>query len=158
MTKSLIHLFLLKKYLSHLASIRNLYNSCKCFSGVQTRNIGMKWVYMNLGTNNITLPCTTTQNGKTHFKNLADLLQDLYKVSNNFVTPWCNAYHYCISSFNKAWPQVLRRFKSYSQRVGDSRWWGSLKMVRAGNKVERLSSVNHTTKTIHRLHHHAFKC
>ena len=27
-------------------------------------------------------------------------------------------------------------------------------MVPAGNKAERLSSVNHTTKTIHRHHHH----
>ena len=32
-----------------------------------------------------------------------------------------------------------------------SRWWGSLAMVPAGNKAKRLSSVNHTTKTIH--HH-----
>ena len=27
-------------------------------------------------------------------------------------------------------------------------------MVTAGNKAKRLSSVNHTTKTIHRHHHH----
>ena len=50
--------------------------------------------------------------------------------------------------------------------VGDSRWWGSLTMVLAGNKAKHLSSVNpwrynyismvnHTTKTIHlHLHHH----
>ena len=38
------------------------------------------------------------------------------------------------------------------QRVGDSRWWGSLTMVSAENKSKCLSSVNHTTKTIH--HHH----
>ena len=35
--------------------------------------------------------------------------------------------------------------------VGDLRWWGSLTMVPAGNKAKRLSSVNHTAKTIH--HH-----
>ena len=39
-----------------------------------------------------------------------------------------------------------------SWRIGDLRWQGSLTMVSAGNKAERLSSVNHTTKTIH--HHH----
>ena len=36
--------------------------------------------------------------------------------------------------------------------VGDLWWWGSLTMVPTGNKEKRLSSVNHTTKTIH--HHH----
>ena len=54
-------------------------------------------------------------------------------------------YHYCTTSF-------LRRFKPCSRCVGDSRWWGSV--VPAGNKDKRLSSVNHTTKTIHHLHHH----
>ena len=63
-------------------------------------------------------------------------------------------YHYCTTSFNKAWTQVLRRFKSCSRRVGDSRWWGSLTMVSAGNKTKRLSSVNHTTKIIHHHHRH----
>ena len=49
--------------------------------------------------------------------------------------PWCSGYHYCTTSFNKAWNQVLRRFKPCSRRVGDSRWWGSLTMVPAGNKA-----------------------
>ena len=65
------------------------------------------------------------------------------------ITPWCSGYHYCTTSFIKTWTQVLRRFKSCSRRVGDSRWWGSLTMVPAENKAKRLSSVNHTTKTIH---------
>ena len=43
---------------------------------------------------------------------------------------------------------------SCSRRVGDSRWWGSLTMVPAGNKAKRFLSVNHNTKTIH--HHHIF--
>ena len=56
----------------------------------------------------------------------------------------------CTILFNKVWTQVLRRFKSCSRRrVGDLRWWGSLTIVPAGNKTKRLSSVNHTTKTIH---------
>ena len=38
-----------------------------------------------------------------------------------------------------------------ARRVGDSRWRGSLTMVPAGNKAKRLSSVNHTTKTIHQF-------
>ena len=29
-------------------------------------------------------------------------------------------------------------------------------MVPAGNKTKRLSSVNHTTKTIHHHHHHHY--
>ena len=43
-------------------------------------------------------------------------------------------------------------FISCSWHAGDSRWWGSLTMTLAGNKAKRLSSINHTTKTIH--HHH----
>ena len=31
-------------------------------------------------------------------------------------------------------------------------------MVLAGNKAKRLSSVNHTTKTIHHHHHHHPQC
>ena len=64
---------------------------------------------------------------------------------------WCYLYaivsgsHYSITSFNKAWIQVLRRFKSCSWRVRDSRWWGSLPMVPNGNKGKSLSSINHTT-------------
>ena len=61
-------------------------------------------------------------------------------------------------SFNKAWTQVLRRFKSCSWRVGDSRWWGSLTMVPDGNKAKRLSSVNHITKTTYHHHHHHHHC
>ena len=68
------------------------------------------------------------------------------------MAPWCSGYHYCTTSFNQAWTQVLRRFKPCWQRVGDSRWWGSLTMVPAGNKAKRLSSVNHSAKTID--HHH----
>ena len=68
------------------------------------------------------------------------------------MVPWCSGYHYCTTSINKAWTQVLRRFIPCSRRVGDSRWWGSLTVVPAVNKAKPLSSVNHTTKTIH--HHH----
>ena len=71
-----------------------------------------------------------------------------------FVASSCSGYHYCTTSFSKAWAQVLHRFKSCLQRIGDSRWWRSLTMVLAGNKVIRLSSINHTTKTIHYHHHH----
>ena len=67
---------------------------------------------------------------------------------------WCSGYLYWTTSLNVAWIQVLRRFKSCSRRVGDSGWWGSLTMVLAEDKAKRLSSVNHTTKTIHHHHHH----
>ena len=49
-------------------------------------------------------------------------------------------YYYCKMSFSKTWTQVLRKVKSCSRRVGDSRWGGSLAMVLAGNKAERLST------------------
>ena len=75
---------------------------------------------------------------------------------------WRSGYHNCTASFNKAWTQVLCRFKSCSRRVGDSRWWRrSMAIIPTGNKAKRLSKVNHTTKAIHhhhhdhrRLHHH----
>ena len=59
-----------------------------------------------------------------------------------YLAPWCSGYHYCTYSFIKTWTHVLRRFKS------------CLTMAPAGNKVKRLSSGNHTTKTIHHHHHH----
>ena len=62
------------------------------------------------------------------------------------VAPRCSGYHYCTTSFSKTWTEVLRRFKSCLQRIRDSCWWGSLRMVPAGNNAKRLSSVNHTTK------------
>ena len=52
------------------------------------------------------------------------------------------------TSFNKAWTQILRRFKSCLRRVGDSRWWGSLTMFPAWNTAKRLSSVNRSTKSV----------
>ena len=67
------------------------------------------------------------------------------------VVPWCSGYHYCTTSFNKAWTQVLCRLKSCLWCVRDSWWWGSLTIVPAGNKAKCLSSVNHTTKTIHHI-------
>ena len=73
-------------------------------------------------------------------------------LCNNFgskVALWCSDYHNCSTSFNKAWTQVLHRFKSWSQHVRDSQRWGSLAIVPAGNKTDCLSPVNHTTKTIH---------
>ena len=59
------------------------------------------------------------------------------------VALWCSGYHYCTTSFNKVWTQVLRRFKSCSQHVGDLRWWGSLTMV---PRLEiRLSAFRQST-------------
>ena len=68
-----------------------------------------------------------------------------------FVAPWCSGYS-TTAQLHSTKPEL--RFCAGSnpaRRVGDSRWWGSLTMVPAGNKAKRLSSVNHTTKTIH--HH-----
>ena len=76
----------------------------------------------------------------------------LYKHFTKFVIRY-SGYHYGITSFDKTWTQVLRRFKYCSRRVGYSRWWGSLIMVPAGNKAKRPSWVNHTTKIINHHHH-----
>ena len=67
-------------------------------------------------------------------------------TKTNSVAPWCTGYDYCTTSFNKAWTQVLRRFKSYLSRFGDSRWPGSLRTIPAGSKAKHISSVNNTTK------------
>ena len=79
------------------------------------------------------------------------LIENIQLITN--VAPWCSGYHYCTTSFNSAWTQVLRRFKPCLGRAGDSQWWGSLAMVPAGNKAKCFSSVNHTTKTIYHHHH-----
>ena len=70
------------------------------------------------------------------------------------VVPWCNTYHCWTIPFNKAWTQVLHRFKFCMLCVRDPQWWGSLAMILAGYKANRLLLVNHTTKTIHHHHHH----
>ena len=64
------------------------------------------------------------------------------------MVPWGSCYHYSITSFSEPWNPC-------SWRVGDSRWWRSVTTIStAVNKEKRLSSVNHTTKTILHHHHH----
>ena len=75
-----------------------------------------------------------------------------YKTS--IVVLWCSLYHYCTTSFTKAWTKVPHRLKYCWRRLGDLRWWESLTMVPAGNKTTHLLSVNDTTQTIHHHHHH----
>ena len=64
------------------------------------------------------------------------------------VVPCCSVCHHFRVLFNKAWTQVLCRFKSCLRRVEDLPWWGSLTMVLTGNKAKRFFLVNHTMKTI----------
>ena len=69
--------------------------------------------------------------------------------------PWCCVVVVIIThnliqlSLNSGSVQV----QTLSQCVRDLRWWGSLTIVPAGNKTRPLSSVNHTAKAIHHLHH-----
>ena len=63
----------------------------------------------------------------------------------------CSGYRYRTTSFNKAWPQVLAG-SNPARSVSEIR--GSLTIIPAGNKAKHLSSVYHTTKTIHHHHHH----
>ena len=65
------------------------------------------------------------------------------------LTSCCCGYHYCTTSFK----QILNSGSGHGQ-TGDSRRWGSLITVPAGNKAKRLSLVNHTTKAVHHHHHH----
>ena len=62
-------------------------------------------------------------------------------------------YFYSITHFKTYVPNAPFL---YPLKTSENRWWGSLAMVPAGNKTKLLSSVNHTTKTIHHhyLHHH----
>ena len=50
----------------------------------------------------------------------------------------CSGYHYCTTSFNKVWTQILQRFKFCSHQFGGLRWCRSLGMVLAGNKAKCL--------------------
>ena len=65
---------------------------------------------------------------------------------SGYVPPLCSGYHYCSISLSWAWRQVRHRFKPCRWRVEDFWCWRSPKMVTAGNKVKRLSSVIHTTE------------
>ena len=67
------------------------------------------------------------------------------------LTSCCCGYHYCTTSFK----QILNSGSGHGQ-TGDSRRWGSLTTVPAGNKAKRLSLVNHTTKAVHHHHHQSF--
>ena len=96
----------------------------------------------------------TTSRQKKILQSLIQFFARCSLIHPNLVAPWCSGYYNCTTSFNYAWTQFLRRFKSCLRCVGDSRWQGSLTKVPVGNKAKRLSSVNHTTKAIHHHHHH----
>ena len=125
----------------------NSYSCCKIINGLlQIPQKPLESGAQNLNSSTFFL------NSKINLVLWMSRLGDLCYFKSNFrldmidVVPW-----YWTTSLNNVWIQVLRRFKSCSRRVGDSRWWGSLTMVLTGNKAKSLSSVNHTTKTIH--HH-----
>ena len=46
-----------------------------------------------------------------------------------FVAPWCSGYHYCTTSFKKAWIQFLLRLNSCPQQE-DLQWWKYLTVGR----------------------------
>ena len=54
--------------------------------------------------------------------------------------PLCSGHHYYTTLFNKVWTQILHRIKHCSRSLWDLRWWDSLTMVPAGNKVQLSSS------------------
>ena len=97
-------------------------------------------------------------------------LKVIIKSNPKIAAPCYNGYDYYTTSFNKTWTLILRRFKSCWQHIGsdsdrfkscwqhigDLQWWASLTMVPARNKAKPLSSVNHSTKTIHHNHRKCF--
>ena len=72
------------------------------------------------------------------------------------MAPWCCDYQLCTISSSNAWIHVRRRFKSCLLRVLDLQWWESWTMISVGNKTWPLSSVNHSSKSIHSHHHHYY--
>ena len=85
---------------------------------------------------------------------ISSIILDL-NILQVIVVPWFSWYHYCTTLFNKTWTLVQRRrFKSCLQCVEDLPWWESLIKVPTGSKAKRLSSINHSAKTIHHHKHH----
>ena len=102
--------------------------------------------------NNIVNFILYTETTETITKKSGKKVLNLDKV-RHALAPCCGGFHYCTTSFNKVWTQILRRFKSCSRRVANSRLWGSLTMVRLEIRRTRISSVNQTAKAIHPHHH-----
>ena len=69
------------------------------------------------------------------------------RLSRNYLARICGAVMKWLSPLHNF--GLLRRFKSCSQRVRDLRWWEFLTVLPARNKAYRLSSVNHSAKSIH---------
>ena len=96
------------------------------------------------------------------FSDIFDAHLSSSSVNYKFITleklkfMWCSGYRCCITSFSKASTQILPWFNSYSWCVECICDGKNLTMVPAGNKAERLSSVNHSTKTIHHHQHHHY--
>ena len=71
------------------------------------------------------------------------------KLHKNIVAS-CSGNHQCKTSFNKAWIQVRRRFKSCMRRVEDLRWWESL--IGADISVTQLlKSLSHQAQQVRRI-------
>ena len=82
------------------------------------------------------------------------LSKTLSNVFDSITVTWCcSGYHWCTTSFSKAWTVILCKLTSNScwQRVWDRWWWEYLTIVAARNKVKDFSSINHSTKTIDHL-------
>ena len=73
------------------------------------------------------------------------------------VVPQCSSYHYCTTSFQKAWTQVLRKFKSWLQGVGHSQWWGSLTIVLVEIRLNAFCWSTIPQKQLIIIHHHQYK-
>ena len=116
----------------------------------QNLNLSWKIVAQNAGCVFVHFCGGHKNNSRNSFKSFFHIFVVSFSAGGAEVQ-WLSLLHNFIQlSLNS----VLSRFKPNSRRFGNLRWWGSLTMVPVGNKAKRLSSVNHTTKTIHHHHHH----
>ena len=123
-------------------------NYCGLESPMLLIRLWRGWFFLLLLKNN--LSCVNKNNATFNYRSYETAGSS--QCSNNAAAMPCFiGYHYCTTSSNKAWTQVLHKFKCYLRRAACWRF-EMVTMIPAGNKAKRLSSVDHTTKTIH---HHA---
>ena len=86
---------------------------------------------------------------KTRYYSMYMVCSENFRHLSNYtcMVLWCSAYHYCKTSFIETWTNALQNFKSWSWRVRDLQWSGSLTMLQAGNMVKHFLRVIHTTIT-----------
>ena len=84
-----------------------------------------------------------TPSGNFYAFELQRSILSLRSLSIAYVAPYCSGYHYCTTSFNQAWNQVLHRFNHAR----------GLLEIYHGEDLLQWSRQKHSTKTIHHYHY-----